>query len=190
MIIYCCFWCRLPAASACVFVVWSAGLFCILLLPFSSSCHKVETPPLLRRGYSVQANRHVLQRQLHSLHISTSTCRWRLACRSAQKAHPLRRPVGTFPHDFSKPFRRSPHRFVRAGEPIQSTHFLEGKHLHLRRAFSFFRLGISAYPGQSNGYSDSNFIYFYTVKLKGRVLKYNKKSHSKSHWMLLFICTR
>ena len=40
--------------------------------------------------------------------------------------HPLRRPVGTFPHDFSKPFRRSPHRFVRAGEPIQSTHFLEG----------------------------------------------------------------
>lgn len=43
-----------------------------------------------------------------------------------KKAHPLRRPVWTFPHDFSKPFRRSPHRFVRAGEPIQSTHFLEG----------------------------------------------------------------
>lgn len=49
--------------------------FVILLPPFSSSCHEVETPPLLRRGCSVQANRHVLQRQLHSLHISTSTCR-------------------------------------------------------------------------------------------------------------------
>ena len=57
------------------------GVVCLLLLhvfllsPFSSSCHKMETPPLLRRGCSVQANRHVLQRQLHSLHISASTCR-------------------------------------------------------------------------------------------------------------------